>query len=214
LPIVLLVVYSFNGGRLVTVWAGFSTRWYVALLHDRQMLEAAFITLRLGVISATIATVLGTLAAIGLVRGGLFGGRLLFRLGAAGRFVDIGAARGLRVRYGADRNNVTWSARAIDLDSDGYLDLLAASGELAAADFIGNGPDLQTLWLRGGPDGAGDSVLGPLQGSGELNGFDIGPGVQTIASLATRPFVRRYPVVSTAHPDALTDPDLAPPGAP
>lgn len=78
---------------------------------------------------------------------------LLYELGPDGRFVDVGAARGLRVRYAADRNNVTWSARAIDLDSDGYLDLLAASGELSAADFIGNGPDLQSLWLRGRPDG-------------------------------------------------------------
>lgn len=63
-------------------------------------------------------------------------------------------------------------------------------------------------------DAAGDIVVGPLQGSGELGGFDVGPGVQTIASLATRPFVRRYPVVSTAHPDALTDPDPLLPDAP
>ena len=78
LPIVLLVIYSFNGGRLVTVWGGFSTRWYGHLLQDEQMLESAWITARLGLISATAATVLGTLAAIGLVRGGLFRGRLLF----------------------------------------------------------------------------------------------------------------------------------------
>jgi putrescine transport system permease protein len=77
-PIVILVAYSFNASRLVTVWAGFSTRWYVALLHDRQMQEAAWITLRLALISASAATVLGTLAAIGLVRGGLFRGRMLF----------------------------------------------------------------------------------------------------------------------------------------
>ena len=78
LPIILLVIYSFNGGRLVTVWGGFSTRWYAHLLQDQQMLDSAFITLRLGFLSATAATVLGTLAAIGLVRGGLFRGHLLF----------------------------------------------------------------------------------------------------------------------------------------
>ncbi len=76
-PIVILVVYSFNASRLVTVWGGFSTRWYVALFQDAQMLDAAWVTLRVGVISATLATVLGTLAAVTLVRGG-FRGRTLF----------------------------------------------------------------------------------------------------------------------------------------
>lgn len=78
LPIVLLVIYSFNASRLVSVWGGFSTRWYVALLHDEQMLDAIWVTLRVGVISATIATVLGTLAAVALTRSGRFPGRLLF----------------------------------------------------------------------------------------------------------------------------------------
>ena len=76
-PIVILVVYSFNASRLVTVWGGVSTRWYVALFQDAQMLDAAWVTLRVGVISATLATVLGTLAAVTLVRGG-FRGRTLF----------------------------------------------------------------------------------------------------------------------------------------
>jgi len=78
LPIVLLVAYSFNGGRLVTVWAGFSTRWYVALFSDRQLLDAAWVTIRVAFLSASAATTLGALAAIGLVRGGLFRGRTLF----------------------------------------------------------------------------------------------------------------------------------------
>jgi putrescine transport system permease protein len=78
LPIVLLIAWSFNAGRLVTVWAGFSTRWYDALLHDEEMLDAAWVTLRIGLMSATLATILGTFAAVGLVRGGMFRGRLLF----------------------------------------------------------------------------------------------------------------------------------------
>ena len=78
LPIVLLVAYSFNASRLVSVWGGFSTRWYVALFHDEQMLDAIWVTLRVGVISATIATVLGTLAAVALTRSGRFRGRLVF----------------------------------------------------------------------------------------------------------------------------------------
>jgi len=73
-PIVILVVYSFNASRLVTVWGGFSTRWYAALFQDAQMLDAVWVTLRVGVISATLATVVGALAAVALVRG-RFGGR-------------------------------------------------------------------------------------------------------------------------------------------
>ena len=78
LPIVLLVAWSFNASKLVTVWGGFSTKWYAALLRDEQLLEAAWVTVRVGFISATAATVLGTLAAIALVRGGRFRGRTLF----------------------------------------------------------------------------------------------------------------------------------------
>jgi putrescine transport system permease protein len=78
LPIVILVVYSFNGSRLVGVWGGWSTRWYAELFADRAMLESAGITLRIGLVSATAATILGTLAAIALVRAGRFPGRLVF----------------------------------------------------------------------------------------------------------------------------------------
>ena len=77
-PIALLVLHSFNASRLVTVWAGFSTRWYVALLQDDQMLDAVWVTLRVGLISASVATVLGTLAAVALVRSGRYRGRALF----------------------------------------------------------------------------------------------------------------------------------------
>jgi putrescine transport system permease protein len=78
LPIAILVIYSFNASRLVTVWAGWSTRWYADLLQDEAMLNAAWISLRLAFLSATVATVLGTLAALALVRMGRFRGRLLF----------------------------------------------------------------------------------------------------------------------------------------
>jgi putrescine transport system permease protein len=78
LPIAILVLYSFNASRLVTVWGGWSTRWYVELWDDEAMLESALVTLRIGLLSATAATVLGTLAALALVRFGRFRGRLLF----------------------------------------------------------------------------------------------------------------------------------------
>lgn len=78
LPILLLIVYSFNDSRLVAVWGGFSTRWYAAVWNNQALLDAALVTLRVAAMSATAATVLGTLAAIALVRFGTFRGRLLF----------------------------------------------------------------------------------------------------------------------------------------
>jgi len=78
LPIVLLVVFSFNESRLVTVWGGFSTRWYGELFRNQQMLDAAWVTVRIGFVSATVATVFGTLAAVALVRFHRFPGRMLF----------------------------------------------------------------------------------------------------------------------------------------
>jgi putrescine transport system permease protein len=78
LPIAVLVIYSFNASRLVTVWAGWSTRWYAELLHDRALLDAAFVSLRIALLSASGATVLGTLAAVALVRIRDFPGRVPF----------------------------------------------------------------------------------------------------------------------------------------
>lgn len=70
LPIVSLIIFSFNKSKLVTVWGGWSTKWYGELLHDPQILGAAWISLKIGVISATLATVLGTMAAMVLTRFG------------------------------------------------------------------------------------------------------------------------------------------------
>jgi len=78
LPILILVIYSFNASRLVTVWGGWSLKWYVEFFNDRAMIEAAWMSLRVAVCSATIATVLGALAAVALSRGESFRGRTLF----------------------------------------------------------------------------------------------------------------------------------------
>ena len=76
-PIAILVIYSFNASRLVTVWGGWSTRWYAALLEDRAMIDAALASLGIAVVSAAFATVLGTMAALALTRL-RFHGRLPF----------------------------------------------------------------------------------------------------------------------------------------
>src|SRR6202041_3096684 len=78
LPIVILVIYSFNASRLVTVWGGWSLRWYGEFFNDRAMIEAALMSFRVAATSATIATLLGTLAAVALSRGERFKGRTLF----------------------------------------------------------------------------------------------------------------------------------------
>jgi ABC-type spermidine/putrescine transport system, permease component II len=78
LPIVLLVVYSFNSSRLATVWAGFSVKWYGELMRDRQMLDAAWVSLRIAFWTATAATVIGTLGAMVMTRFRRFPGKTLF----------------------------------------------------------------------------------------------------------------------------------------
>lgn len=78
LPIVSMIVYSFNASKLVTVWGGFSARWYGELLNDRSLRQGAWLSLRIAFVTACGATVIGTLAAFALVRFGRFRGRTLF----------------------------------------------------------------------------------------------------------------------------------------
>jgi putrescine transport system permease protein len=76
-PIVSVVIYSFNDSRLVTLWGGFSLRWYASLLQDQQLLEAALLSLQIAVVSATFATALGAIVALALQRLTRLRGRLL-----------------------------------------------------------------------------------------------------------------------------------------
>jgi putrescine transport system permease protein len=76
-PIISLVVFSFNESRLVTVWGGFSTKWYGALIQNQQILDAAWLSLKVAAVSATLAVVLGTFAGMILARFGPFRGRTL-----------------------------------------------------------------------------------------------------------------------------------------
>jgi putrescine transport system permease protein len=77
IPMLVLIGYSFNASPLVSVWGGFSTSWYTQLIHNDQILDAAWLSLRIGVMVSTGALILGTLAAIALVRFKFFRGRLL-----------------------------------------------------------------------------------------------------------------------------------------
>jgi len=78
-PIVSVVVYSFNDSKLVTVWGGFTlSRWYIALANDRQIIDAAKLSLLIAAISSTLATIIGTVAGYVLVRFPKFLGRTSF----------------------------------------------------------------------------------------------------------------------------------------
>jgi len=77
IPILSLIVYSFNKSRLVTVWAGFSTEWYGRLFENEQILGAAWLSLKIAAINATGAVILGTLAGLALARFGRFRGRTI-----------------------------------------------------------------------------------------------------------------------------------------
>lgn len=77
LPIALLVIFSFNDSKLVTVWGGFSTKWYGALSQDDQVITAFLLSMKIAVLSSTVATILGTVAGYVLARFGLFRGRTM-----------------------------------------------------------------------------------------------------------------------------------------
>ncbi len=78
LPILLLVIFSFNESKLVTVWGGFSTKWYAELFQNKGILSAAWVTIRVALVSSTIAVILGTMAALTMHRFRQFRGRWLF----------------------------------------------------------------------------------------------------------------------------------------
>jgi putrescine transport system permease protein len=80
LPILILVIFSFNESRLVTVWAGFSTRWYAELVGNLRMLEAAGLSIGVAAAAACLSTATGTLAGYALGRLGRFRFRAVFTL--------------------------------------------------------------------------------------------------------------------------------------
>lgn len=78
IPLIILIIYSFNDSKLVTVWGGFSTKWYIKLFHNEKILNAAWLSLRIAVVSSLVAVTLGTLAGYALARIKRFRGSTLF----------------------------------------------------------------------------------------------------------------------------------------
>ena len=77
-PIASLIIYSFNGSKMVTLWSGFSLHWYAEILNDTEVLDAFALSLKLALLTACSSVVLGTLAGIAMAKYGVFRGRTLF----------------------------------------------------------------------------------------------------------------------------------------
>jgi len=109
-PIIVMIAWSFNDSRLISVWTGFSLRWYSALWENEQVLDAILLSLRIAVVSATLATLLGTLAALAVSRFGRFRGRTLFTGMLAAPLVmpEVVTGLSLLMLFVALQNSLGW----------------------------------------------------------------------------------------------------------
>ncbi len=198
LPILLLILYSFNKSRLVTVWAGFSTKWYVEMLSNQGLIDAAWVTFRVALLSATIATIFGTLAAIVLVRSGRFYGRTLFSgmvyaplvmpdvitgLSMLLLFVAMGFARGFWTVLIA---HVTFSMCFVAVVVQSRLITFDRSLEEAAMDL--GAPPLSTFFQITLP------IISPAVISGWMLAFTLSLDDLVIASFTTGPGATTLPM--------------------
>ena len=198
LPIVLLIIYSFNESKLVTVWGGFSTKWYGELMRNEAMLDAAWVTLRVAVFSASIATALGTMAAIVLVRAGRFPSRTLFSgmvyaplvmpevitgLSVLLLFIAIGLDRGMLTII---RAHTTFAMCYVAVVVSSRLVTFDQSLEEAAAD-LGASP-LDTFFSVTLP------IIAPAVVAGWLLAFTLSLDDLVIASFNTGPGATTLPI--------------------
>lgn len=198
LPILILVVYSFNESKLVSVWAGFSTKWYGELFRNEAMLEATWVTLRVAVVSSTLATVLGTMAAIVLVRQGRFFGRTLFSgmiyaplvmpevitgLSLLLLFIGIGLDRGVVTIILA---HTTFSMCFVSVVVSSRLVTFDRSLEEAALDLGASGWDAFRLVTL--------PIIAPAVVSGWLLAFTLSLDDLVIASFTTGPSATTLPM--------------------
>jgi putrescine transport system permease protein len=198
LPIVLLVVFSFNESRLVTVWGGFSTKWYGELFRNQGLMDAAWVTLRVGFISATVATVLGTLAALALTRYTRFRGRVLFSGMVFAPLVMPEVITGLSllllfVAIGLDRGfltvtlaHITFSMCFVAVVVQSRLMSFDRSLEEAAMDL--GAPPVKTFFQVTLP------VIAPAVISGWMLAFTLSLDDLVIASFASGPGATTLPM--------------------
>ena len=115
LPIISLIVFSFNASRQVTVWTAFSFRWYRTLFQNEILLTAAWMSLKVALLTAFLAVVLGTLVAVGLIRWGRFSGRGLFSILTAAPLVmpEVITGLSLLLLFVTLEQSFGWPARGI-----------------------------------------------------------------------------------------------------
>nr|WP_276592273.1 MULTISPECIES: ABC transporter permease subunit [unclassified Methylobacterium] len=190
-PILVLIGYSFNASPLVTVWGGFSTRWYAELLSDAPLLASAWVSLKVALLASLIATLLGTLAALVLERQRRFRGRALFTGLVLGPIVmpEVMIGLSLLLMYigiGLDRSlltiviaHATFCTGFVAVVVAARLRGLDRSLEEAAAD-LGAGPIrvLMTITLP---------LLAPALAAGALLAFTLSLDDLVIASFVSGP---------------------------
>ncbi|MCJ2025906.1 ABC transporter permease [Methylobacterium sp. J-067] len=197
-PILVLVAYSFNASALVTVWGGFSARWYTALFSDAPLIAAAWVSLRVAVLASLIATILGTLAALAMERHGRFRGRTLFTGLVYGPMVMPEVMIGLSllltfIGIGLDRgvativiSHATFCTGFVAVVVSARLRGLDRSLEEAAAD-LGAGP-LRVLGTVTLP------LLAPAIVAGALLAFTLSLDDLVIASFVSGPGATTLPM--------------------
>jgi putrescine transport system permease protein len=198
-PIVILIVFSFNAGKLVSVWSGFSTQWYGELFHNEQILQSVWVSIQIAVVNATFATILGTIGAYALGRFGAFKGRTLFTgmmtaplvmpdvitgLATLLLFVGIGWARGMSTITIA---HITFSLAFVAVIVRARISALDQSLEEAAMD-LGARP-IKTFLVITIP------MLAPALVAGWLLAFTLSLDDLVIASFVAGPGASTLPMV-------------------
>lgn len=198
LPILLLVLFSFNESQLVTVWGGFSLKWYGELMRNEAMLDAAWVTLRIAALSSTLALVLGTIAGLMLARFTHFRGRTLFSgmvyaplvmpeviigLSMLLLFVAINVDRGFWTVVIA---HTTFSAAYVTVVVQSRLITFDRSIEEAAMDL--GAPPFRTFWLITLP------MIAPALISGWLLAFTLSIDDLILASFNSGPGATTLPM--------------------
>ncbi len=204
-PIAFLVAFSFNESRLVTVWTGFSTRWYTVLWHDPVMIDAALLSLRIAMLSATLATLIGAAAGIALARFGRFRGRSLFEAMLAAPLVlpDVMIGLSLLLLFVVMEQICGWPAgrgagtvtiahasvavATVTLVVRARLAQAGAALEEAAADLYA--PPWQVMWRVTLPQ------MAPALISGWLLAFTLSLDDLVVASFTSGPGASTLPMV-------------------
>jgi putrescine transport system permease protein len=198
LPIVILVIYSFNASKLVTVWGGFSLQWYGTMLRNQQLLDAAWVTLRVAFVASTLALVLGTMAGVVLTRIARFPGRTLFAgmisaplvmpdvilgLSLLLLFVSLGVERGYWTIVVA---HTTFAMCYVTVVVQSRLLTFDRSLEEAAMDL--GAPPLKTFFVITLP------IIAPALVGGWLLAFTLSLDDLVIASFTTGPGATTLPM--------------------